>query len=79
MTQPKTYITREYSDDWNLEKEPYYPINNKENDDIFSKYKNLSKNKSNVIFGGRLAEYKYYDMHQVFGSALAKMKNIPNK
>ena len=43
------------------------------------KYKNLSKNKSNVIFGGRLAEYKYYDMHQVFGSALAKMKNIPNK
>ena len=43
------------------------------------RYKNLSKNKSNVIFGGRLAEYKYYDMHQVFGSALAKMKNIPNK
>ncbi|MGV0966548.1 UDP-galactopyranose mutase [Empedobacter falsenii] len=78
-TQPKTYITKEYSDDWNLDKEPYYPINNKENDAIFSEYKTLSKELSNVIFGGRLAEYKYYDMHQVFGSALVKMKNIPNK
>jgi len=78
-TQSKTYITKEYSDDWNLDKEPYYPINNQENDEIFSKYKSLSKEVSNVIFGGRLAEYKYYDMHQVFGSALVKMKNIPNK
>lgn len=77
--QSKTYITKEYSDDWSLDKEPYYPINNESNDEIFSKYKALSKESTNVIFGGRLAEYKYYDMHQVFGSALAKMKKIPNK
>lgn len=77
--QPKTIITREYPDDWNDEKEPYYPINNEENDQIFSKYKALSTQVSHVVFGGRLAEYKYYDMHQVIGSALVKMKNIPNK
>lgn len=78
-TQAKTYITREYPDNWTLEKEAYYPINNEENDTIFSKYKALSKEKENVIFGGRLAEYKYYDMHQVIGSALVKMKQIPSK
>ena len=74
-TQPKTIITKEYPQEWDDSKEPYYPINDKKNGDLFSKYKTLSKKESNVIFGGRLAEYKYYDMHQVIGSALKTVKH----
>ena len=63
--QPKTVVTKEYPQNWSEEKEPYYPINDDKNNEIFQKYKKLSENIPNVIFGGRLAEYKYYDMHQI--------------
>lgn len=77
--QPKTVITKEYSTEWKEGDEPYYPINDLKNQDIFKKYQELSKSISNVIFGGRLAEYKYYDMHQVIGSALKKSKEVLKK
>ena len=69
-TQPKTVISREYSDKWTKEKEPYYPINNERNNDLYSKYKSLTDGDSKVIFGGRLGEYKYYDMDKVIEQAL---------
>jgi UDP-galactopyranose mutase len=75
--QDYTYITKEYPDSWDKSKVPYYPINNDRNNDIYNKYKDLSE-KTNVIFGGRLAEYKYYDMHQIVGSALQKIKKLTN-
>ena len=65
-----SWITYEYPDDYNKEKEPYYPVNDESNSQIFQKYKELTKNLSNIYFGGRLSEYKYYDMHQVIESAL---------
>ena len=68
--QPKTVITREYPATWNKGDEPYYPINNDENNELYSKYKELADKEENVIFGGRLAEYKYYDMHNVIEKAL---------
>lgn len=77
--QPKTYITKEYPQDWNENLEPYYPINDDQNNTVYNQYKKLAIEEKNVIFGGRLAEYKYYDMHQVIGSALTKMKIIPNR
>jgi UDP-galactopyranose mutase len=73
-TQPKTIITKEYPQEWDESKEPYYPINDKKNGDLFVKYKRLSEQEENFIFGGRLAEYRYYDMHQVIASALNKVK-----
>ncbi|WP_291868838.1 UDP-galactopyranose mutase [Maribacter sp.] len=73
--QKKTVITEEYPEEWTPSKEPYYPINDSRNMDIYTKYKQKSL-ESNIIFGGRLAEYKYYDMHQVIGSALSKAKKI---
>lgn len=69
-TQEKTVITREYPANWKKGDEPYYPINNTENNEMYQKYKALADKEKNVIFGGRLAEYKYYDMHQVIASAL---------
>ncbi|AUC85236.1 UDP-galactopyranose mutase [Polaribacter sp. ALD11] len=74
-TQSKTIVTKEYPQEWDDSKEPYYPINDDKNGDLFLKYKKISKKEDNVIFGGRLAEYKYYDMHQVIGSALKRVKN----
>lgn len=74
-TQPNTIITKEYPADWNPDKEPYYPINDNHNNEIYRKYKELADAERNVIFGGRLAEYKYYDMHQIIGSALKKVKD----
>jgi UDP-galactopyranose mutase len=68
--QPKTIITREYPDSWNRDKEPYYPMNDEKNNELFNKYKELAGKEKNVIFGGRLAEYKYYDMHNVIETAL---------
>ncbi len=59
---PKTVISREYSTEWKMGIEPYYPINNEENNMLYAKYKALADKESDVIFGGRLAEYKYYDM-----------------
>ena len=69
-TQPKTVITREYPDSWNKEKEAYYPINNEKNNALYEKYKELAKEDTNVIFGGRLGQYKYFDMHKVIEEAL---------
>ena len=78
-TQEKTIITREYPQDWNENLEPYYPVNDEVNNTIYNAYKKIAEALQNVIFGGRLAEYKYYDMHQIVGSALAKMNKIPAK
>lgn len=72
-TQAKTVVTKEYPQDWTPEKEAYYPVNDEKNQKIYAQYKQLADN-SDVIFGGRLAEYKYYDMHQIIGSALVKVK-----
>lgn len=58
----KTVISREYSSEWDENKEPFYPVNNERNQEIYLKYKELADKEENVIFGGRLAEYKYYDM-----------------
>ena len=66
----KTIISREYSDKWNEDKEPYYPINNSRNNELYEKYKALSENDSKVIFGGRLGQYKYYDRDKVIENAL---------
>ncbi|GAA5416942.1 UDP-galactopyranose mutase [Paraliobacillus ryukyuensis] len=70
-TQDKTVITKEYPSEWHPGDEPYYPVNDKRNEAIYQKYKQLAEQEVNVIFGGRLATYKYYDMHQVIGAALA--------
>jgi UDP-galactopyranose mutase len=73
-TQPHTVITREYPVTGTKNTEPYYPINDNANNALYNKYEKLSRDYTNIIFGGRLAEYKYYDMHQVIGAALAKVK-----
>nr|WP_315141691.1 UDP-galactopyranose mutase [uncultured Flavobacterium sp.] len=73
--QKKTVVTYEYPQEWDTKKEAFYPINDAKNQELFEKYKQLSLNESNVIFGGRLSEYKYYDMHQVIASALHVAKN----
>jgi len=72
--QDKTIITKEYPDNWTSEKEPYYPVNNEKNNELYEKYKNLADNEKNVIFGGRLGQYKYYDMHKVIEEALKCVK-----
>ena len=72
---PNTIITREYSDEYKRGKPPYYPINNDRNNSMYKKYAAMASAEDGVIFGGRLAEYKYYDMHQVIGSALKKSKD----
>ena len=69
-TQEKTVITREYPSNWNLGDEPYYPVNDDKNNELFKKYKFLSDLENKVIFGGRLGDYKYYDMHHVILNAL---------
>ncbi|WP_024870924.1 UDP-galactopyranose mutase [Tolumonas lignilytica] len=65
-----TIITKEYPSEWKEGDEPYYPVNDDKNMELFKKYCLLAKNEKNIFFGGRLAEYKYYDMHQVIKSAL---------
>ena len=69
-TQPKTVISREYSSEWKPGDEPYYPVNDEVNNALYAQYHNLAEKESNVIFGGRLGEYKYYDMDAVIASAL---------
>ncbi|WP_282188755.1 UDP-galactopyranose mutase, partial [Streptococcus salivarius] len=69
-TQPKTVITREYPADWKRGDEPYYPINDEKNNAMFSKYQEEAEKNDKVIFCGRLADYKYYDMHVVIERAL---------
>ncbi|MGV3150607.1 UDP-galactopyranose mutase [Sarcina ventriculi] len=68
--QDKTVITKEYPASWKKGEEPYYPINNERNNLMYEKYKELADKEKNIIFGGRLAEYKYYDMHHVIERAL---------
>ena len=68
-TISKTIITREYPDTWNKEKEAYYPINNDKNNALYQKYADLASQDKNVIFGGRLGMYKYYDMDKVIAEA----------
>ena len=70
-TQPKTVITREYPADWKEGMEPYYPINDERNQKLYQQYKELADKETNVMFGGRLAEYKYYDMDKVIESAFS--------
>lgn len=67
---PKTVISKEYSSEWTEGSEPYYPVNDEKNNSLYQKYKELADKESNVIFGGRLAEYKYYDMHHIVEKAL---------
>ena len=69
-TQPKTIITKEHSKTWSKGDEPYYPVNNERNNHLYKKYKQLAEEQGNVIFGGRLGHYRYYDMHQVIAAAL---------
>ena len=69
-TQPKTIISREYSAEWKQGDEPYYPVNDEANGTLYAKYKELVDKQANVIFGGRLGEYKYYDMDKVIEVAL---------
>ena len=72
-----TFVTFEYPIEYKASStEPYYPVNDKENTEKYLQYKNLANQEKNIIFGGRLAEYKYYDMHQVIESALNKVKEI---
>ena len=71
-----TYITKEYPMEYDNNIDPYYPINDHINTSIFEKYKKLADVESDVIFGGRMAEYRYYDMHQVIGSALYTCKKL---
>ena len=69
---PKTVISREYSSEWKPGDEPYYPVNDERNSGLYKKYKALADREENVIFGGRLGEYKYYDMDAVIASVLEK-------
>ena len=71
-TQPKTVITREYPVDWSEGMEPYYPVNDEKNQTLYQKYAALAANEDKVLFGGRLGEYKYYDMDKVIESAMRK-------
>ena len=73
---PKTVISREYSSEWKPGDEPYYPVNDEKNGELYKKYKELADKEKNVVFGGRLGEYKYYDMDKVIRSALDKAEEI---
>lgn len=69
-TQKKTVISREYSSEWKVGDEPYYPVNDEKNSVLYEKYASLAAGEDNVIFGGRLGAYRYYDMDKVIASAL---------
>ena len=75
-SQPKTVISREYSSEWKPGDEPYYPVNDDRNGDLYRQYKALADAEEKVIFGGSLGEYKYYDMDAVIASALEKCKEL---
>ena len=72
---PKTIISEEYSSEWKPGDEPYYPVNDEKNGELYQKYKALAEKEENIIFGGRLGEYKYYDMDAVIASALECARN----
>lgn len=71
---PKTVISREYSNEWKPGDEPYYPVNDEKNSALYAKYKTLAEREKNVIFGGRLGQYRYYDMDQVIATALNRIQ-----
>ena len=73
---PKTVISREYSSEWKPGDEPYYPVNDEKNGALYAEYKKLADAEQDVIFGGRLAEYRYYDMDAVIASALRKSEEV---
>ena len=75
-TQEKTVISREYSSEWSVGMEPYYPVNDEKNNALFAEYKKLAEKEENVIFGGRLGDYKYYDMDKVVAAALARLEEL---
>ena len=75
-TQEKTVISREYSVEWKIGDEPYYPVNNEKNAELYEKYRALAEKEANVIFGGRLGEYRYYDMDKVIRSVFEKIKQL---
>ena len=74
--QPTTIISREYSSEWSVGKEPYYPVNDAENTALYAKYAALAEKEGNVIFGGRLGAYKYYDMDKVIDAALTMLETL---
>lgn len=73
-TQPKTVISREYSSEWKMGVEPYYPVNDEKNENLYMQYGKLAKAEKKIIFGGRLGEYKYFDMDVVIARALDKVE-----
>ena len=73
---PKTVISREYSSEWKLGDEPYYPVNDEKNGALYKQYRELAAVEKKVVFGGRLGEYKYYDMDQVIAAALEKAETV---
>ena len=76
---PKTIISREYSSEWKPGEEPYYPVNNEKNAALYVRYKEMAEKENKVIFGGRLGEYKYYDMDQVILAALERCEKEFNQ
>lgn len=72
---PKTVISREYSSEWKVGDEPYYPVNDEKNSNLYKRYKELALQEKNVIFGGRLGEYKYYDMDKTIEAALDRCRD----
>ena len=75
-TQPKTVISREFSSEWKPGDEPYYPVNDEKNSRLYESYRKMAEQEPKVIFGGRLGEYKYYDMDQVIAAALKMCEQI---
>lgn len=74
--QPKTVISREYSSEWKPGDEPYYPVNDEKNGALYAEYRKLAEKEEKVVFGGRLGEYKYYDMDAVIDSALRMCETV---
>lgn len=74
--QDKTVISREYSSEWQVGMEPYYPVNDAKNSELYAEYKKLAAAEENVTFGGRLGNYQYYDMDKVVGAALAAAEAV---
>ena len=74
--QPDTVISKEYSTEWKPGDEPYYPVNDEKNSELYKRYKSLADAQTKVLFGGRLAEYRYYDMHQVIEQALEQVEKL---
>ena len=75
-TQPTTVISREYSAEWKPGMEPYYPVNDEENTALYGRYRELAAQQKKIHFGGRLGQYRYYDMDKIIRAALDDLKTI---